>query len=323
MRSSVNACSAVSSLCIVLLSGSAAAQGSFPSKPIRFIVPNAAASSADILSRTVAQKMSEQLQQQVIVDVRPGASGIIGTELAKNASPDGYTIFQAGAALTVQPALKKLPYDPERDFIPLSRMAWVSNLVAVSSKSDIKTLEQLIQQAKARPGELNYGSAGNASPSHLSSALLDLMAGIKTVHIPYKGNAQVASDIIGGRLTFVISSPLVLGSFINSGQMRVLATTAAARDPLFKNLPTVAETLPGYEMTQWWGVALPAKAPAAVVTKLHQEIVGALKSPDVSAQITKQGAIPQPDSQAEFAAFMKAERSRMVDLIKRTGITED
>jgi tripartite-type tricarboxylate transporter receptor subunit TctC len=293
----------------------------YPTKPIRFIVANAPGSSAGILARILANKLADQLKQQVVIDVRPGGSGIIGTEIAKAAPADGYTLLQAGNVFTTLTALRKdLPFDTDRDFIPLTQIAWVANVVAVHAGLNVNNVSELVALAKAKPGALNYGSAGNGSPSHLSGALLNVLAGITTVHIPYKGTAQALTDAMSGRLQFVISSPLVVMPHVSGGRIKVIATTGSVRDPLFPQLPTVAETVPGYEMTQWWGVALPARTPAALVARLHTEICNALEAPDTRSALAKYGATARPQSQADFVRFIKAERARVADLVRRGGI---
>lgn len=307
---------------LALLASATQAQ-QYPNRPIRFLVPGAPGSSQDILARILGNKLSEQLDQQVVVDARAGASGIIGIELAKAAAPDGYTIVAATTTLfATLPALKtNLSYDADRDFAPLSRMASVANVVTVNAGLGVESVADLVRLAKARPAQVNYGSAGNASPAHLAGAMFNLLAGVNTMHIPYKGAAQALSDVMSGQLQFLITSPLVAMPHAKGGRIKVLATTGAKRDPLIPELPTVADTVPGYEITQWWGVVVPARVPAAIVSKLHAEIIKALQTPEVRDLIAKQGALVRPESPSEFAAFMKAERIRIGNLGKRAGIT--
>lgn len=297
----------------------------YPSRPIRFLVPGAAGSSQDILTRILANKLSQQMNQQFVVDARAGATGVIAIDIARTAAPDGYTLVAATSSLfSGLPALKsKLSYDPDRDFAPLSRMASVANVVTVNAALGVETAADLVKLAKAKPGQLNYGSAGNGSPAHVAGAMFDLLAGVKTNHIPYKGAAQALTDVIGGQLQFLITSPLVAMPHAKGGRIKVLATTGAKRDPLLPDLPVFADTLPGYDITQWWGVVAPAKTPADILKKLHAEIMQALQSPDVRDLLAKQGATAQPESPAEFAALMKAERIRIGNLGKRAGISLD
>lgn len=310
---------------LVLLSAAAAQAQQYPNRPIRFLVPGAPGSSQDILARILGNKLSEQLGQQVVVDARAGASGIIGIELAKAAAPDGYTIVAATTTLfATLPALKtNLSYDADRDFAPLTRMASVANVVTVNAGLGVESVADLVKLAKTKPGQLNYGSAGNASPAHLAGAMFNLLAGVNAAHVPYKGAAQALSDVMAGQLQFLITSPLVAMPHAKGGRIKVLATTGAKRDPLIPELPTVADTVPGYEITQWWGVVVPAKTPAAIASRLQAECVKALQSPEVRDLIAKQGATVQPESPAQFIAFMQAERRRIGDLGKRTGIRLD
>ena len=301
------------------------AADTFPSRPIRFLVPGATGSSQDLLARIVANKLAQQLNQQVVVDVRAGASGVIGIELGKAAAPDGYTLIAATSTLFASlPALKsKLSYDPDRDFAPLSRMAMVSNVMTVNAGLGVDTVADLVKLAKARPGQLNYGSAGNGSPAHLAGAMFDLLAQVRTNHVPYKGAAQALTDVIGGQLQYLVTSPLVAMPHAKSGRIKVLATTGAKRDPLIPDLPTVADTVAGYDITQWWGVVVPARTPAPIAARLHAELVKALQSPDVRDLVAKQGASVHPESPAEFSAFMRAERARIANLGKRADIRLD
>jgi tripartite-type tricarboxylate transporter receptor subunit TctC len=297
----------------------------YPSRPIRFLVPGAAGSSQDILTRVLANKLSQQMNQQFVVDARAGATGIIAIDIAMTAAPDGYTLVAATSTLfSALPALKtKLSYDPDRDFTPLSRMASVANVVTVNAGLGVETSADLVKLAKAKPGQLNYGSAGNGSPAHIAGAMFDLLAGVRTNHIPYKGAAQAVPDVISGQLHYLITSPLIAIPHGKAGRIKVLATTGAKRDPLLPDLPVFADTVPGYAITQWWGVVAPAKTPPAILSLLHTEIVKALKSADVRDLLAKQGAAAQSDSPAEFAAFMKSERIRIGDLGKRAGISLD
>ena len=297
----------------------------YPNRPIRFLVPGAPGSSQDVLARIVGNKLSQQLGQQVIVDVRAGASGVIGIEIGKAAAPDGYTIVVATTTLFAGlPALKaRLSYDPDRDFAPLSRMASVANVMTVNAGLGVESVADLVRLARAKPGQLNYGSAGNGSPAHLAGAMFDLLAGVRTNHVPYKGAAQALTDVIGGQLQYLITSPLVAMPHAKGGRIRVLATTGAKRDPLIPDLPTVADTIPGYDITQWWGIVVPARTPQAIVQRLHAEIIQALQAPEVRDLVAKQGASVQPESAAAFAAFMLAERARVANLGKKANIRLD
>ena len=309
-------------------SGQAASTGSgqaYPTRPIRFLVPSPPGGSPDILARIVSNRLAEQLNQQVVVDNRSGASGIIGIEIAKGAPPDGYTIVLATTTLFASlPALKSnLPFDPDRDFAPLTRIAWVANVMTVSAGLGANSVADVVRIAKAKPNSINYGSAGNGSPAHLAGAMLDVLAGVQTTHVPYKGAAQALNDVIAGQLQMLITSPLVAMPHAKGGRIRVLATTGAKPDPLIPELPTVAQTVPGYEITQWWGVAMPVKTPAVYQKRLHAEIVKALQTPEVRDLLAKQGATAHPESPAEFAAHMQAERKRIAEIGRKATIVLD
>ena len=297
----------------------------YPTRPVRFIVPGPPGSSQEVLARIVGNKLSQQLGQSFVIDARAGASGLIGLDACRTAAPDGYTLLAATSTLFAGlPALKpKLGYDPDRDFIALSRMASVANIVTVSTGLNVDTAADFVKLAKARPGQLNFGSAGNGSPAHLAGAMFNVLAGVNTVHVPYKGSAQALTDIMAGQLQFIITSPLIALPQSKSGRIKLLATTGAKRDPLIPDLPTFADVVPGYEITQWWGVMLPAGVPQAISKRLHSEIIAALKSSEVSRLLARQGATAQPESPAEFSAFMKAERKRIAHIGKQANIVLD
>lgn len=311
-------------IALALAAGLTAAQD-YPVKPIRFIVPTAPGGSPDILARIVGNKLGEQMKTQIVVDTRPGGSGIIGVEIAKGAAADGYTLLLVTSTTFASlPALKKkLPYNPDRDFIALSRVAWVANVVTVNKDIGVSNIADLVKLAKSKPGSLNYGSAGNGSPAHLAGAMFNVLAGVKTMHIPYKGAAPAMSDMIGGQIQFLITSPLVAMPHGRAGRIKVLATTGAQRDPLLPELPTVAETVPGYEIVQWWGIAAPKGTPSAITRRLHQELMTALNASDVKSLMNKNGATPSPEQPAEFLAFMKSERARIANVGKQAAITLD
>jgi tripartite-type tricarboxylate transporter receptor subunit TctC len=311
--------------CVIAGQDEARAADNYPSHPVRFIVPSPAGGSPDILARIVASKLSEQMKQQFVVDNRSGASGIVGVEIAKRAAPDGYTLlFISTTTFAALPVLKaKLPYDAERDFMPLSRIAWVANVLTVSPALGVNSVAELVKLAKSRPGQLNYGSAGNGSPAHLAGAMLNVLAGIDTVHVPYKGAALAMTDLIGGQLQILITSPLVAMPQARTGRIKVLATSGSRRDPLLPELPVVADTVPGYEIVQWWGAAVPAGTPQWITKRLHTELITALANGEVREAMLKNGATPHPESPSEFAAFMKSERSRIARVGKQARIVID
>lgn len=297
----------------------------YPSRPVRIIVPFAPGAPPDILARVIGNKFAEQIGQPVIVDPRPGASGVIAAELAKNATPDGYTLLLAGSTLfATLPALKpKLSYDIDKDFIALSRVATVAQMLAVPASLGVSTVAELVKLAKARPGQLNYGSAGNGSSSHLAGEMFNVMAGVRTIHVPYKASSLALNDLITGQVQFIIPSPPVVMPHAKAGRIKVIATTGTKRDPLFPDLPTVADVVPGFEFTQWWGIAAPAKTPAAVVEKLHAEVVKVLRTAELRSLLAKEGTTPHAETSAEFIAFIKLERDRIGRVGREVGIVLD
>lgn len=309
---------------LIALATAAAAQN-YPNKPIRFLVPSPAGGSPDILARIVSTRLSEQIKQQVIIDNRGGASGVIGVEIVKNAAPDGYTLLLGTSTVFASlPALRnKLPYDVDRDFTHLSRIAWVANVATVNAGLGVNSVADLVKLAKDKPGSLNYGSAGNGSPAHLAGAMFNVLAGVKTTHIPYKGAALALSDMMGGQIQYLITSPLVAIPHGRAGRIKVLATTGAQRDPLLPELPTMAETVPGYEIVQWWGVSVAKATPAAITQRLHKELMTALNHPDSKAQMNRNGATVSPESPEQYTAFIKAERARIANVGKQAGIVLD
>ena len=307
---------------VLFCAGGAAAQ-SYPAKPIRLIVADAAGGAPDQLARILAQKLSDSLGQQVIVDNRPGASGALGADIAAHSAADGYTLLLTTTAIyAILPSLKKnLAYDPVKDFAPISRIATASNVLVVNASLPARSMRELVALAKAKPGALNYASAGVGSPAHLAGEMLNLLAGIKMTHVPYKGAAPALVDVIAGNAQLIITSPIAAGGHIQTGRVRALATTGAERNPSLPDLPTIAETVPGYEISQSWGIVAPSATPAPIVKRLDDEIVGAMHLAEVKQQVLKTGAVPAGDSPEAFGAFMARERQRLGDVITRTGIT--
>jgi tripartite-type tricarboxylate transporter receptor subunit TctC len=310
-------------LAIAFLASSpdATAQG-YPTRPVRLIVADAAGGAPDQLGRIVAQKLSDSLGQQVIVDNRPGAAGALGADLAAKAPADGHTLLLTTTSIyAILPGLKKnLPYDPVRDFVPISRIATASNVLVVNVALPANSIAELVQLAKSKPGVLNYASAGVGSPAHLAGEMLNLLAGIRLTHIPYKGAAPALLDVIAGNAQLIITSPIAAGAHMNGGRVRALATTGAERNPALPGLPTIADTVPGYEISQSWGIVAPAGTPAQIVARLNDEIVKAMHQPEVKDRVLKTGAVPAGDSAAAFAAFMARERQRLGEVIAKSGI---
>ena len=306
---------------LVAVTSNAGAQ-SYPARPIRLIVADAPGGAPDQLARILSQSLSAVLGQQVVVDNRPGAGGVLGAEIAAKARPDGYTLLMTTTAIyAILPNLRKnLPYDPVKDFVPISRIATASNVLVVNSALPAKNVAELVKLAKEKPGTLNYGSAGVGTPAHLAGEMLNLLADIKVTHVAYKGAAPALQDVIAGTVQYIITSPIAAAAHMNSGRVRALATTGAARNPSLPELPTIAEAVPGYEITQTWGMVAPAGTPADVVKQLAGDIAKVMNQPNVKERVLATGAVPAGDTPAELETFMAKERQRLGDIIARSGI---
>jgi tripartite-type tricarboxylate transporter receptor subunit TctC len=309
-------------LCAAIASPAGAADAAYPSRPIRVIVPFAPGGSTDVVARLIGQKLTESWGQQVIVDNRAGAAGVLAAEMAARSPPDGYTLLMTTTSIyAILPNLRKnLPYDPVKDFLPISRIATASNVMVVNVALPAKSVAELVQLAKDKPGSLNYASAGVGSPAHLAGEMLNLLAGIKLTHIPYKGAGPALLDVIAGNAQVIITSPIAAGAHMSGGRVRALATTGAERNPGLPDLPTIADAVPGYEISQSWGIAVPAGTPPEIVKRLSDEIVKAMNVPDVKERVLKTGAVPVGDTPAAFEAFMAKERERLGEVITKTGI---
>jgi tripartite-type tricarboxylate transporter receptor subunit TctC len=314
-------CVFLAAMALVAVSVGASAQP-YPTRAIRLIVADAPGGAPDQLARILSQKLSATLGQQLVVDNRPGAGGVLGAEIAAKAPADGYTLLMTTTAIyAILPNLRKnLPYDVVKDFVPISRVATASNVLVVNEALPAKNVGELVKLAKDKPGTLNYGSAGVGTPAHLAGEMLNLLADIKVTHVAYKGAAPALQDVIAGNVQFIITSPIAAGAHMHSGRVRALASTGATRNPSLPELPTIAETVPGYEITQSWGIVAPVGTPADVVRQLSTEIAKVMNQPDVKEQVLRTGAVPAGDSPPEFEQFMGNERRRLGDVITRSGI---
>lgn len=298
-----------------------AAQQAYPSRPVRIISPFAAGGGNDLICRTIAAKLTDRLRQQVIVENRTGANGIIGTEAAARAAPDGHTIVLIPSGHAVNASIrKKLPYDAIRDFTTISMVGSSPLVLAVHPSVPVKNVKELVAFAKSRPGQLNYVSAGIGSSGHLGGALFDALTGTKMVHVPYKGMSLALTDLISGQVTMAFATSLSVVPHVQSGRLRALATTGAQRSPALPDLPTVAATVPGYEASLWYGFVGPARMPADVVRRLNAEIVAILKLPDVRERLTGQGIDIQSSTPEEFAKLLVADLQRWAQVVQRAGI---
>jgi tripartite-type tricarboxylate transporter receptor subunit TctC len=296
-----------------------AADGAFPNRPIRVIVVSPPGGSPDIIMRIVTQKLTESVGQQVIVDNRSGAGGIIGTEIAARATPDGYTLVVGFiGSFAVSPNLHaKLAYDPIRDFQPITLVTKLPNALAVSPSLPVTSVRQLIDLAKAKPGSLNYGSAGNGSAAHLSTEYFKLLTGIDIRHVAYRGTGAALVSLLGGEVMMIITGVPPLMPHIKSGKLRPLGVSTAQRLAQLPDVPTIIEAgVPGYEVVQWYGLLAPARTPDAIVTRVHAEVVKALERPEVRERFSAEGAEPIGSTPAQFAAFIKSELVRWRPVVK-------
>lgn len=295
----------------------------YPSRPIRYVVPFAAGAGVlDIMARIVSQHLGASLGQQVVVDNRPGAGGNVGAEIVAKAAPDGYTMMMGNTALVVSPYLfAKLPFDPLTDFMPVTQVNSAPLLLVVHPSVPVKSVAELVAYAKARPGQLNYGSGGIGTTPFLATELFKSLAGIDVVHVPYKGGAPALADLVGGQLSFMIENVPGTLPFVKDGKLRALAITSRQRLALVPEVPTMIEAgVANYEMIGWNGIFLPKGTPVEIITRLNADLVKVLRTAEMKEQLGKLGAEPVGGTPAEFGAFVKAESVRWGKIIKDLGI---
>ena len=311
-------------LVLALFSAGLFAQ-SFPNKPIRIVVGFTPGGGIDIVARILAAKLSESFGQQVIVDNKPGANGVIAIEIAAKAAPDGYTIFIGTTGnLSVNPTLyPDMPVNIGRDFAPLTQTSSVPFLLYVNPSVPVKTLGELIAYAKANPGKVNFYSSGNGGLPHLAGELLNMVADIKTVHVPYKGSAPGLNDLIGGHVQFGFDAVAIGLQHVKVGRLRAVATTGPTRLSFLPDVPAANETLPGFEVVNWYGMVLPIGTAREVITRLHTEIVKAMNIPEIREKLIAQGTDPVGSTPEQFGAFMKAETIKWARVVKEANIRPD
>lgn len=310
-------------LCSLLfLYANLATADDYPNKPLRLIVPFPAGGPTDLTARLIGQKLSDAWHQQVVVDNRGGANGIIGQDAVAKANPDGYTLMVQSIAFSVNPALYKLPYDPVKDFIPVTQTGSTPLMLVVNPAVPAKTLKELIAVAKLKPNQLNYASFGQGSIAHLAGEMLKTMAGIQMVHVGYKGVPQSVSDVIAGQCQVMFPTITSALPHVNSGKLRGIAVTSRQRlAPAVSELPTMIDAgLPGYETGTWHGVFLPAGTPQPIVAKLYTEVVRIIKLPDVKELFLSQGFEPLGTTSAEFAKFTRAEMDKYAKVVKAANV---
>jgi tripartite-type tricarboxylate transporter receptor subunit TctC len=309
-------------LALAAVAGVSSAQN-YPSRPIRFIVPFPPGGGNDVMARIIGQKFTDAFGQQVVIDNRGGAGGNIGTETAARAAPDGYTLFLGGVGSHgTNPGLQsKLPYDPIKDFAPVSQIASASLVVVANPGLPAKTIGELVQYAQSRPGQINYASSGTGSIAHLSVELFNAMAKIKLQHVPYKGTGPALTDLLSGQVQLLFNSALSMLPQIRANRVRALAVTSATRITPLPEVPTLAEAgVPGYDATSWYGVLAPARTPRAIINKLHAEVAKAVRAPDLRDRLLNEGAIPVGNTPEQFAVFIQRELERWAKVIKDAGI---
>jgi tripartite-type tricarboxylate transporter receptor subunit TctC len=307
-------------LAVAGFSGVAAAQ-TYPTKPVRLIVPFPPGGSNDIVGRLMAQELTEKLGKQVVVDNRGGAGGVLGTEIAANADPDGHTLLIISVAYAFNPALYKLRFDPEKAFVPVAMLGTGPNALTVTPKLPANSVKELIAMAKAQPGKLNYASAGVGSFQHLGSELFRIMAGINIVHVPFKGGGPAMADVIGGNTEICLGSLIQMIPHVDSKRLKLLGIGGTKRAKVYPNVPTIAEAgVPGYDSSNWWGILAPAKTPPAIVQRLRDETAKILASSDVQRKFEGQGAETVKMSPDEFGRFIKTEIVKWTKVVKDAGI---
>lgn len=316
------ACAAAAIGIAALAAPSAHAQ-SYPNKPITLIVPFPPGGPTDLVARVLAQTMSGQMGQQIIVDNRGGANGNIGSAAVAKAAPDGYTVLYNTSSITLSPALyKSLPYDVQRDLAPVGLTATVPLALVVNPAIPANNVKEFIAYAKANPGKLSYGSAGNGNITHLGAFQFLQANGIQAVHIPYKGSAPADADLVGGQIQFMTDTINSVAGFVREKRLRLLAVTTTKRTSLFPDTPTMAESgLPGFDVSAWQGLMVPANTPEPIIKRLNAEMGKALQNPEVLKKLAAQGAIPLGSTPQEYGDYIKAELTRWSTIVKQTGVS--
>ena len=306
-------------------SGQAASRGSghgYPAKPLRFVTGSAPGGGSDFVARTLAEKLGERFGQTVLVDNRPGAGGVIGADVVAKANPDGYTLLiNTGSAIAVNPALQALPYDVKRDFAPVSLVSRAPFVLAVNPALPAKSVTELIQIAKSAPGKFSYASSGMGAMSHLAMELFRSMAGVNVVHVPYRGSAPAAFDLIAGQVQLAMNNIVPTLPHVKSGRLRALAVSGPLRSPVLPDVPTVAQSgLAGFEAVQWYGVLLPAKVPKPIAAQIYREIIAVLQIPTVRTRLTEEGGDVVGGTPEQFSAYIAVETAKWADVVRKAGI---
>jgi tripartite-type tricarboxylate transporter receptor subunit TctC len=306
-----------------LLAAAAHAQTAWPTRQIRILVGYAAGGSTDVTARIVGQALSERLGQPVIIENRPGAGGNLAAEAAAKADPDGYTLLMAtSTTFATNPSLyKNLPFDVQTDFAPITLTAFIPNLLVVNPSVPANNVPDFIAYLKANPDRLNFGSAGNGSSQHIAGALFNSLAGVRMIHVPYRGGAPAVNDLLGGQVQVIFAPLIEVLQQVRADKVRALGITTAKRSPLLPDVPPIAETLPGYEVTLWNGLLAPAKTPPEIIDRINRAAVDALRSRDLKTKLAEQGSEPVGNTPAEFKAFIESELVKWRRLVEISGAT--
>lgn len=297
------------------------APASYPSRPVRMIVPSGAGGGTDIIGRIVAQKLTETWGQSVVVDNRPGASSVIGVELAARAAPDGYTLVMVSAGFAINPSLmRSIPYDPVRDFAAVIHVASTANVLVAHPSLGLATVNDFVGLARAKPGQIAYASAGTGSAPHLAMELLRGLTSINLVHVPYKGSGPATLDVLGGRVPVMFSTLPTAMPHLKSGKLRGLGVSTARRSSAAPDIASIAEAYPGYEAAQWYGLLAPAGTAPGVVRQIHDAVAAVLSSPDLTKLLSEQGADMVGGSSKDFGVFIAREKDRWAAVAARAGI---
>ncbi len=312
-------------LLIAALFASAGVQAAaYPERPIRLIVPFAPGGGLEITARSIGQKLTEKRGQSIVIDNRPGAATIVGSEIAAKAIPDGYTLLMITTTFAINPSLYgKLPYDPARDFAPVTQINSVPNILVINPSVSAHTVRELIALAKAKPGQLNYASAGSGTSPHLAAELFKTMAGIDMTHIPYKGIPPAVTDVIAGRVTMLMTTTISAAPHVKSGRLRALAVTSPKRLSVMPDVAAIGETVVGYEADAFQGLVAPAGVPREIVRQLADDIAAILKLPEIRDRITADGAEPVGSTPEAFGAFLKKEMLKWGKVVKESGARPD
>jgi tripartite-type tricarboxylate transporter receptor subunit TctC len=316
----------ISAIVAATLGASAAfaAEPAYPDRPVRLVVGFPPGGAADILGRMAAQQLTAGLGQQVVVDNRGGAGGLIATEITARANPDGYTLFFTSIPHVINPHLyKKVSYDALKDFTPVIQFVAVPLMMASGPSVPAKTVKEVIAIAKAKPGQLNYGSGGSGSSSHLAMELFKSMAGLDLTHVPYKGTGPLITDMLGGQIGLTIASAVPLTPQVKAGKLRALGVTGPKRSPAFPDVPAIAETVAGYEVVNWFGIVAPAGTPKAVVTRVNAELNKALQSPDLVKTLNSQTAEAVGGTPEAFGKVIRADYAKWAKVVKQSGARVD